>query len=217
MGVHICEQSRWLRVILTKLRDVNTKRAEFRHYANLMGEILVIEAVNCGFLPVVENGNIQTPTGLVVPATEIAPIDSIVAVSVVRAGNAFVDAVMRLVSPEIQLGQLVIQRDEKTALPIKLLEKLPSRICEASCVLVLDPMLATGGSILSAIQVLLDQGVEQSRIVLLHALGCPEGLHAIEERFPDVKVVVGTVDTHLNEWKFIIPGLGDFGDRFYCH
>lgn len=217
MGVHICEQSRWLRVILTKLRDVNTKRAEFRHYANLMGEILVMEAVNCGFLPVDENKNIQTPTGLVVPAIEMASIDSIVAVSVVRAGNAFVDAVMRLVSPEIQLGQLVIQRDEKTALPIKLLEKLPSRICEASCVLVLDPMLATGGSILSAIQVLLDQGVEQARIVLLHALGCPEGLRAIEERYPDVKVVVGTVDSHLNERKFIIPGLGDFGDRFYCH
>ena len=216
MTIHVCEQKPWLRLVLSKLRDVRTQRSEFRRFSNLIGEYLVIEAVNNGFVPVIENTELRTPTGCSVPGTFLAHEKSILAVSVVRAGNEFVESVLRLLSPEIEIGQLVIQRDETTALPIKLLEKLPSHISQAACVLVLDPMLATGGSILSAIQVLMDQGVEESRIVLLHALGCPEGIRAIQERFPNVNAVIGVVDSHLNERKFIIPGLGDFGDRFYC-
>jgi uracil phosphoribosyltransferase len=216
MVVHVCEQTNWLRIVLTKLRDVNTGRAEFRKYAKFIGELLVTEAVNKGFVPLADDHKVVTPTGATVNGTKLRDVSTLVAVSIVRAGNAFVDSVLRLIGEDVQMGQLVIQRDERTALPIRLLEKLPSRIKEAICVLVLDPMLATGGSIISAIEILLSHGVEESKIILLHALGCPEGLAVLQQRFPKVNVVLGVADSHLNERKFIMPGLGDFGDRFYC-
>ena len=216
--IHVCEQTNWLRVLATKIRDQNTQRAEFRHYANLIGEYLIMEAVNQGMIPLDHNLAITTPTGSVVKdGLRLRTEDkSIVAVSIVRAGNAFVDSVLRLLTPSIQIGQLVIQRDEKTALPITLLDKLPSKINEADCVVVLDPMLATGGSVISAINVLVAHGVAPEKIVLLHAFGCPEGVAAVSAAYPSVRAVVAVVDSHLNERKFIIPGIGDFGDRFYC-
>ena len=218
MVVHVCKQNCWLQVLLSKLREKSTSRSDFRYFSNLLGEYLLIQAINEGFIPTIPIPEIYTPTGSVVDGgVALAGPESIMAVSIVRAGNAFFDACLRIISPEIQMGQLVIQRDEETALPKTSLEKLPSNIQHAKCVIVLDPMLATGGSVLAAIDLLAKRGVKPERIVLIHALGCPEGIAAVQAKYPTVKVVVGVEDSHLNERKFIIPGLGDFGDRFYAN
>ena len=199
---------------MTILRDRNTDRAAFRHNAELIGDLLIIEAINRGFIPSVGK-QVVSPTRASVDGIAVSTA-SVVAVSIVRAGNALVNSVFRILDPNMELGQLVIQRDESTALPVTLLDKLPQGIGEAACVVVLDPMLATGGSVLAAIDVLLTKGVRAERVVLLHALGCPEGIAAITDRFPEIRAIIGVVDSHLNERKFIIPGLGDFGDRFFC-
>lgn len=216
--IHVCEPTNWLRVLVTKIRDQNTKRAEFRHYANLIGEYLIMMAVNQKMIPLDHNLAITTPTGSVVEdGVRLCTGDkAVVAVSIVRAGNAFVDSVLRLLSSSVQIGQLVIQRDEQTALPITLLDKLPSKIIEADCVLVLDPMLATGGSVIAGIDVLVAHGVAAEKIVLIHAFGCPEGIAAVSRAYPSIRGIVAIKDSHLNERKYIIPGIGDFGDRFYC-
>jgi uracil phosphoribosyltransferase len=213
--VHVCPPSAWLDVMFGKLRNEATSTGEFRNFSSLLGDYLLVEAINQGFVPLNRNVECLTPTGARIAGTELADVSSIIAVPIVRAGNAFTDSVLRLLSPEIAVGQLVIQRDEETALPKTILEKLPNKLADAQCVLILDPMLATGGSIVAAINVLKDKGVCEDRIVVLHALGCPEGIEALKANFKEIKVVIGVVDSHLNEKKFIVPGLGDFGDRFY--
>ena len=214
-GILVLEKTRWIETIMTVLRDSHTDRATFRKYAELMGDALVVEAINSGYIPTYGRAVIS-PTGAAVQGFSLGHHPSVVAVSIVRAGNAFVNSVLRLVGANTELGQLVIQRDENTALPITLLEKVPLTISAAECVLLLDPMLATGGSVLAAISVLVAHGVRPERIVLLHALGCPEGIAAITAAYPNIRAVIGVVDSHLNDRKFIIPGLGDFGDRFFC-
>lgn len=216
--MHVCEQNPWLRFLLTKLRDESTSRCEFRNFSSLLGEYLLIQAINLGYIPTCVQFGLKSPTGFVIENGGLGfpGNDAIMAVSIVRAGNAFIEPVLRIVSRDLQIGQLVIQRDEATALPRTILEKLPSRIAHAECVIVLDPMLATGGSILAAIDILIHRGVSVEKVVLIHALGCPEGIAAVQARYPGIKAVIGVEDSHLNEKKYIIPGLGDFGDRFYC-
>lgn len=217
MNVHVCEKTPWLDCLMTTLRNTNTGRGPFRKAANLIGEYLVIQAINCGYIPT-KKWSVETPTGSVVDGCSINKPSRILAVPIVRAGTVFIESLLRVVSMDIQVGHLVIQRDEKTALPITLLEKLPKGTSsgEFDLVIVLDPMLATGGSVLAAIDILLAKGVDVEKIVVLHAIGCPEGIKALTDRHPNIKAVVGVVDTHLNEEsKQIIPGLGDFGDRYF--
>ena len=216
-NIRVCLETPWLLHVLGKLRDERTNRADFRKYSELIGDYLVMEAFNSGFIPIETGLRINTPTGRFIDSgVALRRPESIMAVSVVRAGNAFINSVTRLISSDLQVGQLVIQRDEETALPKTLLKKLPRDISSADCVIVLDPMLATGGSIIAAVDVLIAYGVSVDRIVLLHAFGCPEGIAAVQAAFPGIKAVVAVKDSHLNERKYIIPGLGDFGDRFYC-
>ena len=199
---------------MTTLRNVNTGRGPFRKAANLMGEYLVVEAINCGYIPT-KQWAVQTPTGATVEGSSINKPSRIVAVPIVRSGIVFSDSLLRVISMDVQVGHLVIQRDEETALPKTLLDKLPSSISEADLVIVLDPMLATGGSVISAIDLILSKGVALDKIVVLHAIACPEGIKALSDRFPYIKAVIGVKDSHLNEQKYIIPGLGDFGDRYF--
>jgi uracil phosphoribosyltransferase len=200
---------------MTVLRDETTTREEFRRVAELLGEYLVMEAVNRGLIPTVSK-RITTPTSATVDGLVVDKRKSIIAIPILRAGSAFTSSVLRLVSPSIPIAHLVIQRDEATALPVTLLDKLPHDIANADCVLVLDPMLATGGSINAAINVLVGKGVAEEKIVLLHGVGCPQGVAAVSNAFPKVRGIVAVVDSHLNERKFILPGLGDFGDRYFC-
>lgn len=121
---------------------------------------------------------------------------SIVAVSIIRAGDSMLDCFIK-VAPEAQVGKILIQRNESTKQPELFYSKLPS--LSSKTVMLLDPMLATGGSAKAAIQVLLDNGATEAGIVFLNVVSCPEGIKAISAAYPGVQIVTGAIDTGLNE------------------
>lgn len=141
--------------------------------------------------------------------------EQICAVSIVRSGDALVEAV-REVEPGIRVGKILIQRNE--SLPEKSAElfytKLPKDIATMH-VLLCDPMLATGGSALQAIKSLVEHGANPSNIVFANMICAPEGLKVLAQAYPMIKIVTVCVDRFLNEDKYIVPGLGDYGDRFF--
>ena len=210
--MHVCDKGKYLDMILTELRDIKTTKTEFRKYAEFLGNVLIQTAVDQGYIPT-KQVVLTTPTNSITRGVRVC--GKIHAVSILRAGNAFLPCLLRLLPGEIDIGQLVIQRDEKTTLPKILLEKIDPSITQADCVFVLDPMLATGGSIIAAIHVLLARGVEVEKIVLIHGLASLEGVMRVEKEFPGIRGIIGVIDEKLNEYKYIIPGLGDFGDRYY--
>jgi len=144
---------------------------------------------------------------------DLPDASSVCAVSVVRAGDSLLEAV-RAVWPAVSVGKILIQRDEETALPRLFYCKLPPNIASKH-VLLLDPMLATGGSAVKAVEELVGAGVAPDRIVFANVVACPEGIAALQNAFPAVRIVTCAVDEGLNEKKYIVPGLGDYGDRYF--
>ncbi|KAK9897825.1 putative uracil phosphoribosyltransferase 1 [Cystobasidium minutum MCA 4210] len=199
-------QTSQLDALLTIVRDRNTQRGEFIFYSDRIIRLLVEESLN--HLPVVDK-TVQTPTGANYDG--VAFCGKIAGVSIMRAGEAM-EAGLRECCRSVRIGKILIQRDEETALPKLFYSKLPDDIADR-WVLLLDPMLATGGSACKAIEVLLGQGVAEERIIFLNLIASPEGLKNVCERFTKVKVISAWVDHQLDEKKFIKPGLGDFGDR----
>jgi uracil phosphoribosyltransferase len=135
----------------------------------------------------------------------------VVVVPVLRAGLGMLDAVLALV-PSARVGYIGLQRDEHTAVASQYYSKLPDRL-DSAYVLMIDPMLATGGSASAALELLRRAGARRVRIVCIVA--APEGVAVVERDHPDVVVYTPVVDSHLNAQKYIVPGLGDFGDRLY--
>jgi uracil phosphoribosyltransferase len=111
-------------------------------------------------------------------------------------------------------GKILIQRDEATAQPKLYYSKLPPDVATRN-ILLCDPMLATGGSAKCALQVLVDAGVPPARIIFINVVSCPEGIELLHAAFPEVTIVTGEIDPILDEHKYIVPGLGDYGDRYY--
>ncbi|GBG30714.1 Uracil phosphoribosyltransferase [Hondaea fermentalgiana] len=148
-------------------------------------------------------------------ATALSAAGEICIVSIVRSGDILAEAVRRL-NPAASTGKILIQRDEND--PEKkaqlLYSKLPPHIKERKVVLC-DPMLATGGSAIRALRVLQDAGVQPSNVTFFNVISCPQGLQALADAFPQVAIVTLAVDPGLNDDKFIVPGLGDFGDRYF--
>jgi uracil phosphoribosyltransferase len=134
----------------------------------------------------------------------------VVAVAVLRAGLGLVDAVLDLI-PDVAVGYAGVQRDEETALPMEYYTKFPDM--EGRTVLVLEPMLATGGSLSWAVERVKEAG--GADITALCVVAAPEGVAVMERKHPDVRVVTATLDSHLNDRFFIVPGLGDMGDRLF--
>ena len=135
----------------------------------------------------------------------------VVVVPVLRAGLGMLDAVLELL-PAARVGHIGLQRDEATAIASRYYSKLPSQLAD-SYVLMIDPMLATGGSAVAAIDLIKSAGAKTIRMICIVA--APEGVRLVEHRHPDVEVYTPVVDRELNPHKFIVPGLGDFGDRLY--
>jgi uracil phosphoribosyltransferase len=135
----------------------------------------------------------------------------VVVVPVLRAGLGMLDAVLELV-PHARVGHIGLQRDELTAVASQYYSKLPANL-SSSFILMIDPMLATGGSAVAALDLLQRAGASDVRIVCIVA--APEGVAAVERRHPNVWIYTPVVDRGLNEQKYIVPGLGDFGDRLY--
>ncbi|KIW09396.1 uracil phosphoribosyltransferase [Verruconis gallopava] len=207
-NVHILPQTPQLIALLTKIRDVRTERADFIFYSNRIIRLLIEEALN--HLPVVQH-TINTPLNTSYQGVKFA--GNICGVSIMRAGEAMEQG-LRDCCRSVRIGKILIQRDEETSQPKLFYDKLPEDIAQR-WVLLLDPMLATGGSALMAVDVLKGKGVPEEHILFLNLIASPEGARRFAEKAPKVRVVTAFVDQGLNEKNYIVPGLGDFGDRFY--
>jgi uracil phosphoribosyltransferase len=190
--------------ILTRLRDASTEPAQFRALARQLTLLLAVEATRD--LPVREH-TVQTPLETTQGHSLAQPI---AAVPILRAGLGMLEAITELFT-EVRVGYIGLERDEATAIARAYYCKLPP--IGASRVLLLDPMLATGGSAAQAVEVLLKAGAQD--IVHVCVVAAPEGVRLLNERFPKVRIVAASIDRGLNDRKFILPGLGDFGDRLY--
>ncbi|KAF5524696.1 Uracil phosphoribosyltransferase [Colletotrichum aenigma] len=207
-NVIILPQTPQLIALLTIIRDKNTERGDFIFYSNRIIRLLVEEGLN--HLPTVEH-DVTTPVGRTYSGLMFQ--GKICGVSIMRAGEAMEQG-LRDCCRSVRIGKILIQRDEETAQPKLFYDKLPEDIAQR-WVLLLDPMFATGGSAIMAVQVLKARGVPEDRILFLNLIASPEGIKNFTSKFPKLRVVTAFVDQGLDEKNYIIPGLGDFGDRFY--
>ena len=191
---------------LAILRDVNTGTKEFRELVTEISTILVYEAMWDAKL---EEATIETP--LEKMDTGMLNEDNYAIVPILRAGMGMVDGVLNVI-PNAKIGHIGLYRDEETFEPVEYYYKMPEGIGNRE-VLVVDPMLATGGSASATISRLKQDGV--SKVKLLCIVATPAGIKCIEEDHPDVEIFCATVDRELNENAYILPGLGDAGDRVY--
>jgi len=191
--------------VLQALRDKRTPSADFRRLARRVSLLLVAEATRD--LPLVAT-TVETPLETA-PAKRLGA--RVVAVPVLRAGIGMLDAFLELV-PGAQVGYFGLERNEETAVARRYYEKVPKKLEDAT-VFLLDPMLATGGSAVMAIDGL--KGLGARRIRLLSIVAAPEGVAHLEAREPETTIYAAAVDRALNDRKFILPGLGDFGDRLF--
>ncbi|KAJ0167344.1 Uracil phosphoribosyltransferase [Colletotrichum tanaceti] len=207
-NVIVLPQTPQLIALLTIIRDRNTERGDFIFYSNRIIRLLVEEGLN--HLPTVEH-DVTTPIGRTYSGLMFQ--GKICGVSIMRAGEAMEQG-LRDCCRSVRIGKILIQRDEETAQPKLFYDKLPEDIAQR-WVLLLDPMFATGGSAIMAVQVLKARGVPEDRILFLNLIASPEGIQNFTAKFPKLRVVTAFVDQGLDEKNYIIPGLGDFGDRFY--
>ncbi|EEQ90224.1 uracil phosphoribosyltransferase [Blastomyces dermatitidis ER-3] len=207
-NVHILPQTPQLIALLTMIRDTRTERADFIFYSNRIIRLLVEEGLN--HLPVVEQ-SVTTPVGRSYLGVKFQ--GKICGVSIMRAGEAMEQG-LRDCCRSVRIGKILIQRDDDTWQPKLFYEKLPNDIA-SRWVLLLDPMFATGGSATMAVDVLKSKGVPEDRILFLNIIASPSGVADFAQRYPKLRVVTAFIDQGLDEKKYIIPGLGDFGDRYY--
>ncbi|KAG7762061.1 hypothetical protein KL946_004925 [Ogataea haglerorum] len=207
-NVIMLPQTNQLKCLYTIIRDRNTRRGDFIFYSDRIIRLLVEEGLNQ--LPV-EPCQIHTPLGVAYDGHKFQ--GKICGVSIIRAGESMEQG-LRDCCRSVRLGKILIQRDEETATPKLFYVKLPEDIPERY-VFLLDPLLATGGSASMAVDVLLQKGVKEERILFLNVLASPEGIEVFKKKFPKIKVITGMIDQALDEKKFVVPGLGDFGDRYY--
>lgn len=190
---------------LTHLRDKTTPLASYRLYAKRITELLLADATRN--LSVKEK-TVRTPLG---PTKGQVDNEKLVLVTIFRAGLSMLPTALKLF-PDSPVGFAGLRRDEKTAIAQEYYWNMPKMTQETS-VLLLDPMLATAGSALHVLRKL-QQG-ESKQIRLVCIIAAPEGIQAIEQEFPNVQIYTAAVDEKLNAQKFIVPGLGDFGDRYF--
>lgn len=190
---------------LTKLRDKSTPPSEFRQAVRRLATLLAYEATQ----------DLRSqPTQVTTPIAETTGsqlAERIGLVPILRAGLGMVDPVLDLI-PTAEVWHLGLYRDEDTAQPVEYYSKLPKQNA-VDVALIVDPMLATGGSMTAALETLRDWGV--GRVKLLSIIASEEGIKTVEAEFPDAQIYVCQIDPELNDQKFIVPGLGDAGDRIF--
>jgi uracil phosphoribosyltransferase len=190
---------------LTELRDYTTDHRKFRALLNEIASLMVYEVTrDWPTAPKPVQTPMERTTGRVLAR-------QVTLVPILRAGLGMSDGVLRLL-PEARLGHVGVTRDERTLEPLSYYHKLPPDIASTE-VLLIDPMLATGGSGVAAVSLLKSAGVTSMRFVCLVA--APEGIQAVHRQHPEVPIYCAAVDRQLNEKGFILPGLGDAGDRLF--
>ena len=191
---------------LSILRDKNTSTKEFRELVKEISMFVCYEALKDAKM---DSITIETP--ICKTKTNRMNEDQYAFIPILRAGLGMLDGVISVV-PNAKVGHIGMYRDEKTFVPVNYFFKVPEDI-EKREVILLDPMVATGGSVEDAIELLKDKGV--GKIKVLCIIAAPEGLKRIIKRFPDVKIYTSCIDEKLNKNKYIVPGLGDAGDRIF--
>ena len=190
-----------------QLRDRGTDPTTFRRLTSELSTFLAYEATRD--LPT-EDAEVPTPLGVGAAGRRLAPPSPLL-LPILRAGLGLLDGVLTAV-PSAEVGLVGLRRDERTFVPSMYCEKLPDDLAGRDAI-VLDPMLATGGSMAAACQLLEARRV--ARITALCLIAAPEGVRRVTDAHPDVRIVTAAVDPGLNEHAFIVPGLGDAGDRLY--
>ncbi|MBC8547477.1 uracil phosphoribosyltransferase [Clostridiaceae bacterium NSJ-31] len=191
---------------ISLLRDKNTGSKEFRELVSEVGMLMCYEATRD--LPLKE---VEIETPVATAKTKVISGRKLAFVPILRAGLGMVDGVLSLV-PAAKIGHIGLYRDETTHQPVEYYCKLPADIEERD-VIVLDPMLATGGSAIDAINMIKKRGVRSIKFMCI--IAAPEGLEALQKTHPDVPVYCAALDQRLNDDKYIVPGLGDAGDRIF--
>lgn len=187
------------------IRNVETGHKKFRELATEITKFICYEALKNIRTKEV---TIETP----VATTTCRKIDTdIVVVPILRAGIGMLEGILELV-PTARVGFVGLYRDEVTKEPVTYYERFPRQIEGGTCI-VIDPMIATGGSTVAALDLLKQSGAED--IVVICIVTCPEGIELVEKAHPDVKIYAAAIDEKLNENKYIVPGLGDAGDRLF--
>ncbi|NLD58643.1 MAG: uracil phosphoribosyltransferase [Clostridiales bacterium] len=191
---------------LSLMRDKDCGTKDFRQLLEEVGMLMAYEVTRS--LPLRE---VEIETPIAKCRTKVLAGKKLGIVPILRAGLGMVDGVMNLV-PAAKVGHIGIYRDPVTHMPVEYYCKLPPDVCERD-LFVLDPMLATGGSSIAAIDILKERGCTSIKLVCL--VGCPEGVEAVQTAHPDVDIYIAAIDEKLNENKYIVPGLGDAGDRLF--
>ncbi|CAK4885197.1 unnamed protein product [Aphanomyces euteiches] len=193
------------------MRDKRSSHLQFKQHADRLMRLLAEEALaSC----TMEFATVWTPNG--VEYSGMRPNSNVCAVPIERSGDSLLEQVLQC-DPAVSVGKLLIEHDETSPekSPVLFYSKLPPRMPSFDRVLLLEPILATGGSAMVAIQLLLDAGVDERNIVLVNVVSCPIGLTAVFQVYPSVKIITTAIDPELNSNLDTSPGLGDFGDRYF--
>lgn len=191
---------------LTILRNKKTGTKEFREIISEVATLLCYEATRN--TPMME-AEIETP----VTKTRARTIneDHYAFIPILRAGTGMIQGIINLI-PNAKIGHIGMYRNEETLEPVKYYYKAPKNLSEKE-IIIIDPMLATGGSIVNAIKMLKDEGANKIKVLCI--IAAPEGIKKVEEMYPDVEIYTAALDNKLNEKGYIVPGLGDAGDRIF--
>lgn len=191
---------------LTLMRKTNCNTKDFRQLLEEISMLMAYEVTRD--LPLKE---IEIETPVAKCKSKILAGKKLGIVPILRAGLGMVDGILTLI-PAARVGHIGLYRDPETHLPVEYYCKLPNDVAERDLIVV-DPMLATGGSSIAAIDFIKQRGCKS--ITLMCLVGCHEGIAALQEAHPDVNLYIAAIDDHLNENKYIVPGLGDAGDRLF--
>ena len=191
---------------LAVLRDKKTGTKEFRELVNEIAMFLCYEAMSDAKL---ESVTIETPIQKL--KTKKLNEDKYAFVPILRAGMGMLDGVISVI-PNAKIGHIGMYRNETTFEPVNYFFKVPKDISKRE-VVILDPMLATGGSVVDAISLIKEKGVKKIKVLCI--IAAPEGIELVNKKYPDVKIYCANMDKCLNNKKYIVPGLGDAGDRVY--
>lgn len=191
---------------LSIMRDKNTKDLEFRNCLDEIASLMTVEAFKD--LEIVVDRQVETPTGCFVNRMKTAR--ELILAPVLRAGVGMVEGVRKMI-PTAKVGYIGMYRDETTLKPVEYFFKLPQD--KDATVVILDPMLATGGSLCAAIESVRQHGYKNIRCICL--IAAPEGKEVVEKAYPEIDVYVASIDERLNDVGYILPGLGDAGDRIF--
>jgi uracil phosphoribosyltransferase len=209
-GVHVCQHP-LLQHNLAILRASNTAHEPFRNAIRRVSQFVLNDATQT--LPL-SKSFVETPVGKA-ESRILSPEVPIMITPILRAGLMMCDVAMDIL-PSASVYHVGLYRDEETLKPITYYNKLPSNVDYSQArIFILDPMLATGGSAVAAVEIISKLGVQPSNICFVSILAAPEGIENLRNHYPDVKIYTGAVDERLNDKGYIVPGLGDAGDRAF--